>query len=105
MFFGSVDAYMSISKRATRVNREKKSEVEHKNLMDEHYGSSKAFDDPTVEHAELRELADTGKQSVDAKVRKTREDHARKLDVLCFLFFKASKSELMQQLDKWHVKR
>lgn len=58
----SVDAHMSMSERATRVDRVEEFKVESETLADEQKGSRKAMANLTLEHAELRESIEAAKQ-------------------------------------------
>lgn len=72
-------------------------------MMDELYRSHKPLADLALEHAESRKLADAAKQPVDAQTKHICEGYVHMLDVLRSSF-RAHKSELLQEDDKWLVK-
>lgn len=78
--FGSVNAHMSTVERVTLVNRGKGLGVKSGTMTDEQDRSRIALADLTLGHAELWKSADASRRLVDAQVKETREDHARKLD-------------------------
>lgn len=81
---GSVDAQVFMSKRATRVNREEKSEVKPETMLDERDRCHRVL--------------------TNAPMNEARENHACELNALHSLF-KARESELSQARDKRLVER
>lgn len=71
-----------MTERTTRVNRGVVLKVEPKTMANGQDESRKVLADLTLEHAKMRNSAHAARQLVDAQMKETIEDHARKLNTL-----------------------